>query len=639
MTLVDGFSNTGWRHANPVFTGFYFFWYADAHDLLRQPGLRTDIMHMTLPCQGALKHREIPVDLRILYGSGALLPSGQMSTTLQSARALLSADTRTLNMAYAAIDRHVDADKGQRVALRHLSKSGDQQAYSYAELQQLSARFAGALAASGLDVGGRVFTLLGRVPELYVAALGTVRYGAVFTPLFAAFGPDPIRTRMEIGGANILVTTRALYQKKVASWRRELPTLELIIVVDGNADEAPADTLHFSTFLSRGAIDFPVAVTQPEDLALIHFTSGTTGKPKGVMHVHEAVVGHYMSAQVALDMQAGDIYWCTADPGWVTGTSYGIFAPLAHGVTMVVDEAEFDPRRWYDILARERVNVWYTAPTAIRMLMKAGTELAREHLFPALRFMASVGEPLNPAAVEWGEEAFGMPFHDNWWQTETGCIMIANWPGMVVKPGAMGKPLPGVEAAVADADGALQLINESEKVGELVLKQGWPSMMRGYIGEMARYEKCFVDGWYKTGDLVRRDEDGYYWFVSRADDVIQSAGHLISPFEVESVLVAHAAVAEAAVIGLPDETVGEVVSAYVSLHEGYVAEEALRRQILGHARAQLGPSVAPRTITFSDNLPHTRSGKIMRRLLKARELGLDEGDTSSLAKEDEHHEP
>jgi len=371
--------------------------------------------------------------------------------------------------------------------------------------------------------------------------------------------------------------------------------------------------------------------TEPDDMALLHFTSGTTGKPKGAVHVHEAVVAHHLTGRLALDFQVGDIFWCTADPGWVTGTSYGIVSPLTNGITMIVDQAEFDAERWYRILQNEKVTVWYTAPTAIRMLMKVGTDLAKGFDLSHLRFMASVGEPLNPEAVVWGMEAFGKPFHDNWWQTETGGIMIANYASMDVKPGSMGRPLPGIVAAIVTrtADGVFE-IDTPMKSGELVLRPGWPSMMRAYLGEEERYRKCFVGGWYLSGDLAMRDEEGYFWFVGRGDDVIKSAGHLIGPFEVESALMEHPAVAEVGVIGIPDPTAGEVVKAFVALKAGFEESVALRKDILGHARKRLGPAVAPRDVAFRANLPKTRSGKIMRRLLKARELGLPEGDLSTL---------
>jgi acetyl-CoA synthetase len=266
------------------------------------------------------------------------------------------------------------------------------------------------------------------------------------------------------------------------------------------------------------------------------------------------------------------------------------------------------------------------------MLMKAGAEIARKHCYPNLRFIASVGEPLNPEAVWWGKEVLGLPIHDNWWQTETGGIMIANTPAFDIKPGSMGRPLPGIEAAIVrkDASGKVSPVDTADTEGELALKAGWPSMLRGYLHNEERYAKCFAGEWYLTGDLAKRDAEGYYWFVGRADDVIKSAGHLIGPFEVESALMEHPAVAEAGVIGKPDETVGEVVKAFVSLKKGYEASEALRLELLGHARKKLGAAVAPKEIGFLPALPRTRSGKIMRRLLKARELGLPEGDTSTL---------
>jgi acetyl-CoA synthetase len=366
-------------------------------------------------------------------------------------------------------------------------------------------------------------------------------------------------------------------------------------------------------------------------MALIHFTSGTTGKPKGAVHVHKAVIAHYITGKYALDFHPQDVFWCTADPGWITGTSYGIISPLAHGVASIIDEADFDAERWYRTIREQKVTIWYTAPTAVRMMMKAGTEIIRKYDLSSLRFISSVGEPLNPEAVVWGQQAFGLPIHDNWWQTETGGIMIANYPAMEIRPGSMGRPLPGIEAAIVQRqkDGTVDQL-KAEEVGELALRPGWPSMFRGYLHDEERYRKCFAGGWYLTGDLAKQDADGYFWFIGRSDDVIKSAGHLIGPFEVESALMEHPAIAEAGVIGIPDPMIGEVVKAFVSLKTGFQPSEALRKELLGHARSRLGPAVAPREIEFRDSVPKTRSGKIMRRLLKARELGLPEGDLSTL---------
>ena len=532
-----------------------------------------------------------------------------------------------LNIAREAIERHVASGHGDQIALRWIAKSGDRTDFTYADLSRLTNRFANVLRSNGLNKGDRVYALLGRVPDLYIAALGTLKAGCVFCPLFSAFGPEPIQARMEIGAANALVTSSRLYRRKVAGLRADLPALHTVFTIDG---DAPGTTA-LPPLMEAASDQFKTTPTNPEDAALLHFTSGTTGKPKGVVHVHQAVVAHTATGRIALDLRANDTYWCTADPGWVTGTSYGIIAPLTNRCTMIVDEAEFDVARWYDILSSEDVNVWYTAPTAIRMLMKAGTDAIGQHRFPNLRFMASVGEPLNPEAVIWGQEGFGQPFHDNWWQTETGGIMIANYASMDVKPGSMGKPLPGITAGIVEVAGDyVTELTTPMAIGELALRPGWPSMMRGYLNEQARYEKCFKGGWYLSGDLAMRDADGYYWFVGRADDLIKSAGHLIGPFEVESALMEHNAVAEVAVIGLPDETAGEIVKAYVALKPGHDPSDDLRLDLLGHARARLGPAVAPKDIAFRKNLPKTRSGKIMRRLLKARELGLPEGDISTL---------
>jgi acetyl-CoA synthetase len=370
-------------------------------------------------------------------------------------------------------------------------------------------------------------------------------------------------------------------------------------------------------------------------MALLHFTSGTTGKPKGAIHVHKAVWIHYMTGRYALDFHPDDIFWCTADPGWVTGTSYGISSPLCHGLTCIVDEADFDAERWFQILEREKVTLWYTAPTALRRLMRLDFEPLQQYDLRQLRFIASVGEPLNPEAITWSMKKLKLPIHDNWWQTETGGIMIANYAAMAIRPGSMGKPLPGIEAAIVEKleDGHVRVVEQPNVEGHLALKPGWPSMFRGYLHDETRYAEAFLDGWYISGDLAERDEDGYFWFIGRADDIIKTAGHMVGPFEVESALMEHPAVAEAGAIGVPDPIIGQVVKAFVALKPGYTASESLRLELLGWGRKRLGSAVAPKMIDFLPSLPKTRSGKIMRRLLKARELGLPEGDLSTLEEE------
>lgn len=541
-----------------------------------------------------------------------------------------------LNIAYEAVDRHAEGPGRDHLALRWIGKRHEIRDFTYGDLRTQSNRFANVLTKLGVGKGDRVFLLAGRIPELYVSALGALKNGSVFCPLFSAFGPEPIRQRLSIGEGRVLVTTALLYRRKVAEIRAALPHLQYLLLI-GSPDEVAAvpDAHDFHRLLSEADDHFEIPPTAPEDFALLHFTSGTTGKPKGAMHVHQAVLAHHMTGTFALDFHPEDIFWCTADPGWVTGTSYGIIAPLTHGITSIVDEADFDAERWYGILREQHVTVWYTAPTAVRMMMKVGTEVARTYQCPHLRFIASVGEPLNPEAVVWGQEAFGLPIHDNWWQTETGGIMIANYAAMDIRPGSMGRPLPGIEAAIVhrEKDGPVELVNEPGVEGELALRPGWPSMFRGYLHEDERYRKCFADGWYLTGDLAKQDADGYFWFVGRADDVIKSSGHLIGPFEVESALMEHRAVAEVGVIGKPDPVAGEIVKAFVSLKIGCEPQEELKRDLLGFARKRLGAVVAPKEIDFVASVPKTRSGKIMRRLLKARELGLPEGDTSTLESE------
>jgi len=536
-----------------------------------------------------------------------------------------------LNIAHEAVDRHAASPLAGRTALQWLGRSGERRAFTYEDLRAETSRFANVLSALGIKRGEVVATLSGRIPALYITALGTMKHGGVYAPLFSAFGPEPITARLTLSHARVLVTTETLYRRKIEPMRAQLSDLEHVLLVRETSAPCPPRTLDLETLLAAASPTFVIPPTRPDETALLHFTSGTTGLPKGALHVHEAVVAHYATSWYALDFHSGDRFWCTADPGWVTGTSYGIIAPLVHGLTSIVDEADFDAERWYRILADERISVWYTAPTAIRMLMKAGGELPRRYDLSSLRFLGSVGEPLNPEAVVWGAETLGRPFHDNWWQTETGGIMIANCAAMDIRPGSMGRPLPGVEAAVVrrTADGGVTPVPAGEQ-GELALRPGWPSMFRGYLNDPERYAKCFRGGYYLTGDLARQDTDGYFWFVGRADDVIKSSGHLIGPFEVESVLMEHRAVAEAGVIGKPDPVAGEIVKAFIELHAGFTPDDALTRDILGFARTRLGAAVAPKEIAFVNAVPKNRAGKIMRRLLKARELGLPEGDTSTL---------
>jgi acetyl-CoA synthetase len=562
--------------------------------------------------------------------------------TWERARAALAGlpGGKGLNIAHEAVDRHVLDGRGARVALRSVGPKGQVVDTTYDDLRRSTNRFAHVLRELGLGKGDRVMTLLGRTPDQYVATLGTLKNTSVVSPLFSSFGPEPIRERLRLSRASVLVTTPQLYRRKVLPMRDSLEHLRHVLLVGGTpaAEIVGHGEVDLAAAMASTDDELEIPPTDPGDMALLHFTSGTTGKPKGAVHVHEAVVAHHATSAYALDLRADDVFWCTADPGWVTGTSYGIIAPLSHGATLITYAGDFDARAWYDVLSSHRVTVWYTAPTALRMLVKHGAELPRGYDLSALRHIASVGEALNPEVVEWGREAYGMPIHDNWWQTETGAIMVSNYAFMPIRPGSMGRPMPGVEATVLrrDAEGRAPAVVDGHVVpadrgelGILSLRAGWPSMFRGYLDDEERYRKAFVDGWYLSGDLAKVDEDGYVWFVGRADDVIKSAGHLIGPFEVETALMEHPAVVEAGVIGKPDPMAGELVKAFVTVRPGVEPTEELRRELLAFGRRRLG-GLAPKEIDFDPHLPHTSSGKVMRRLLKARELGLDTGDLSTL---------
>jgi acetyl-CoA synthetase len=544
------------------------------------------------------------------------------------------------NIAHVAVDRHVEAGLGDVDAIRWLPRRGGAVALTYGELSAQMARFVNVLHGLGHSPGVRVATLMGRIPELYATVLGTLKAGGMVSPLFAAFGPDPILQRVQLGALEVLVTTPLHYRRKIEPIRDQMPSLRHVLLVGDAVEEDDSAGVHdLRRLLGTAAASAETAATGPEDPALLHFTSGTTGTPKAALHVHQAVLAHHVTGELVLDLRRGDVFWCTADPGWVTGTSYGIISPLTNGVTSIVDEADFEADRWYRILQDEAVDVWYTAPTALRMLMRVGSDVAREYDLSSLRLAASVGEPLNPEVVRWAQDTFEVPILDNWWQTETGGIMIANYRSQPVKPGSMGRPLPGIDVAVlerSDAevvvgdDGEPVEVEDPDVTGELAIRAGWPSMFRAYLGNEERYRRSFVGSWYLSGDLARRDGDGYLWFVGRGDDVIKTAGHLIGPFEVESVLIEHPAVAEAGVYAMPDEVAGDVVAAQVVLAPGQEASADLESEITAFARKRLGTVAAPRILEVTDALPKTRSGKIMRRLLRARALGLPEGDLSTL---------
>lgn len=522
-----------------------------------------------------------------------------------------------LNAAYNAVDRHLNTFRKNKVALYWIGEDKQKQIFTFEDLANLSNQFANYLASLGIDRGDRVFIFLPRIPYLYISFLGILKIGAVAGTLFSAFQEQALLDRLENSQAKIVITDSTLIDR-IKKVKKDLPHLEKIIQID--------DPLILKK-LSSFPTSFSIAHTDPDDYAFMLYTSGTTGKPKGVVHHHLAILQEHLTAKYVLDMKDEDTYWCTADPGWVTGIAYEILGSWSNGVTSIVYSGRFDPAVWYEILQNYKVTVWYTAPTAIRMLMATGNDLVKKYDLSHLRHLLSVGEPLNPEAIRWGLKAFGLPFHDNWWQTETGAICIANYPALDIKFGSMGKPFLGIVAGVIDDEGKELPVG---KEGNLALKKGWPSMMKTIWHRHVKYETYFNKDWYISGDRAYKDKDGYFWFVGRADDVIKTSGERVGPFEVESALVEHPSVVEAGVIGKPDKLRGEIIKAFVVLKEGQKGTESLKVELSQYVKKHLAGHAYPREIEFIDKLPKTRSGKIMRRILKAKEMGLPIGDISTL---------
>ncbi|GKU78466.1 acetate--CoA ligase [Paenibacillus sp. L3-i20] len=532
-------------------------------------------------------------------------------------------ETGKVNMAYEAIDRHVELGKGNKTAL-YYSDSERDESYTFEQLSKQSNRFANVLRQLGVGKGERVFIFMPRTPELYFSVLGALKIGAVIGPLFEAFMETAVKDRLQDSAATAIVTTPALLHRIK---RDELPLLKHIIVF-GEDVESSDGIINYKEEMSKASEEAEIEWLGREDGLILHYTSGSTGKPKGVFHVQNAMVQHLFTGQAVLDLKEDDIYWCTADPGWVTGTSYGIFAPWLNGATNVVRGGRFSPSDWYSVIQKFKVTVWYSAPTAFRMLMGAGDDLSKQFDLSTLRHVLSVGEPLNPEVVRWGMKVYNQRIHDTWWMTETGGQLICNYPSMDIKPGSMGKPIPGVQAAIIDDNGVEV---PPYRMGNLAIRTPWPSMMRKIYNNPAKYEEYFrLEGWYVSGDSAYMDEDGYFWFQGRIDDVINTAGERVGPFEVESKLVEHPAVAEAGVIGKPDPLRGEIIKAFIALREGYEPSEELKKDIAQFVKIGLSAHAAPREIEFKDKLPKTRSGKIMRRVLKAWELNLPTGDLSTI---------
>lgn len=534
-----------------------------------------------------------------------------------------------INIGEYCSDRICRLGKADKLALIWESHTGEIKRFTFNDTRRYSNAIARYLLDLGLKPGERICLFMDKVPELYIGFLGVLKMGGIVQPLFSAFGPESLQTRLEDAQTAAIITQKK-HLAKVRKIRPELPNLRLTIIVDEDSSKPLADGEVSMHMEKMGGLDhFDIFPSQAETPSVLHYTSGTTGKPKGAQHVHYSIISQYITTRYVLDLRDDDIYWCTADPGWVTGTSYGIIGSWACGATQCVLDAGFSADNWYAFIQKHRITVWYSAPTAIRSLMKEGDEIVKKYDLSCLRHLASVGEPLNAEAVIWSERVFGLAFHDTYWQTETGSIVITNFPGMKIKPGSMGRPFPGMTATVLDMK-THQPIGRSGVVGLIALKPGWPAMIRSYWKNEETYKKKFVNGWYICGDRASIDDEGYYWFVGRDDDVINTAGHLVGPFEIESALLEHEAVAESAVVGKPDPVNMEVVKAFVTLKPGFAASKDLELQIMNFVRKKLSALAMPQEIEFAPSLPKTRSGKIMRRLLRAKEWGQEIGDTSTL---------
>lgn len=538
-------------------------------------------------------------------------------------------DGDIINIGWYCSDRICFQGKGDKIALYFENFTGKERKYTFNDIRLASNTIGTLLRNLEIQNGDRICLFMDRVPELYFSFLGILKIGAVAQPLFSAFGDESLYVRLEDAQTRAIIT-QSKYLPKIRRIRDKLPFLEYIIVLD-HTKTKNLENREYAFYLEEiPAVEkMEIFPTKSESPSVLHYTSGTTGQPKGVQHVHYSLISQYLTTKWVLDLQDDDIYWCTADPGWVTGTSYGIIGPWSLGITQCVLGAGFSAQAWYRFIEKYKISMWYSSPTAIRSLMKAGNELVMSYDLSSLRHLASIGEPLNPEAVIWSQRIFGKPFHDTYWQTETGSIMISNFPGMKIKPGSMGKPFPGITGVILDQE-RFEPIEEAGKIGLIAFRPGWPAMMRGYWNNEEIYKKKFVGRWYLSGDKGTIDNEGYFWFVGRDDDIINTGGHLVSPFEVESALLEHPAVGESAVVSKPDEVNMEVVKAFITLKPGFIFNSELELDIMNFIRKKLSSLAMPQEIEYMDKLPKTRSGKIMRRLLHAKEWGEDTGDISSL---------
>lgn len=530
-----------------------------------------------------------------------------------------------MNIAFQCTSAQCARGNGDKLAFRWIGSHGERTDYSFNALDHESNRFANVLSRLGYQKGDVFFTFLPKMPEQFFAFLGALKMRLITGTLFANFGEEALLDRLGDSRAKgIIIRSNSL--KKINRIRDRLPDLEHIIIVDIDENSSESEFSYHQLMLAEPGA-FTVPETDPDTASVLHYTSGSTGKPKGALHRHGSIGHQRLTSQEILGLNADDIFWCTADQGWVTGTSYGIIGPWSLGVTQVHYGGGYDAATWFQLLADEKVTVWYTAPTALRMLMREDEALFRKFDLSRLKHIFSVGEPLNPEVIYWSRRVLGKEIYDTWFQTETGGIMISNRPGLPVRPGSMGKPVTGIEAQIlADNGDAVEV----GKQGNLCLRPGWDSMFTTYFANETVYRQKFGYGWYWTGDTARSDKDGYFWFMGRSDDIINTAGHLISPFEVESALLEIPEIAESGVVGAPDDLLFEKVIAFVALRDGIVWNRELELKIRLHISNKVSSIATPQELIVVELIPKNKSGKIMRRVLKANYLNIDAGDISTM---------
>jgi acetyl-CoA synthetase len=554
------------------------------------------------------------------------------------------------NIVYNCLDRHTQTSRRNKLALIWEGERGEFRSFSYFALRRETCRFANVLKSLGVQKGDRVTLYMGRIPELMIGMLACARIGAIHSVVYGGFSVESLHERLEDSQSKVLIVADGAYQRgKIVPLKQiadealqRAATVESVLVVKRTGEQVNMESgrdmwLHELMNLPIAGGSCSIEVVDSEDPLFILYTSGTTGKPKAIQHTHGGyMVGVYSTLKNVFDIHEEDRYWCAADPGWITGHSYIVYGPLLNGATSFMYEGAPNfpyPNRWWQMIERYGINILYTAPTAIRGLMRFGEAWPRRHDLSSLRLLGSVGEPINPEAWKWYHKVIGgekCPIMDTWWQTETGMFMITPMPSVPLKPGSGGRPYPGLQMDILDENGSPVKANEE---GFLVIKNPWPAMIRTIYNDPERYINQYwgrFPGYYLTGDSARRDEDGYYWIIGRVDDVIKVSGYRLGTAEIESALVSHPAVAEAAAIGLPHEVKGNAIHAYVILRANFAKNEKLVEELKQHVGHEVGPIAKPEHIEIVDSLPKTRSGKIMRRVLKAKALGLDPGNLSTL---------